>query len=291
MKKMLTYFILIVLIASLIITGCGTKDLTKGKTPKEIIIASSAEMQKLNSYAFTMDMQMGIPNPETMTVENISMSGTGEAVQNPQKAHIKMVTKVMGTELPSEVYVEITDNKILEYISNPMNPQEWLKMELPVSPEMMKMLDPAKSLEVMQKLLEEAKVVKEIEENKVKYVIIEATIQPKAISEFIPANLPIPPEEFEKMLSAMDSFSYNMWIRKDNLFTTKMEMDLGNMMKNIMSSQPNLPAEAKEIFDKVTATMNMSYTDFNTSINITIPDSVKNSAKDFSQMMPQAPTT
>lgn len=291
MKNMLNRLILITLCISLLLAGCGTKDLTKGKTPKEIVIASSAEMQKLKSYAFTMDMQMGFPNPETQTVVNISISGTGEAVQNPQKAHMKMVTKVMNNELPSEIYVEINSDNIVEYISNPMKNGEWLKMELPVSPEMMKMLDPAKSLEVVQKLLEDAKIVQETEENKVKYVVMEATIKPDAIAEFIPANLPVPQDELSKMLSSLDSISYNMWIRKDNLFTTKIEMDLSNIIKNIMTGQPNLPPEALSLFEEVTAAMSMSYTDFNTSINITIPDDVKNTAQDFTQLIPQAPTT
>lgn len=290
MKKLLTCFVLILLFVSLLLTGCGTKDLTKGKTPKEVVIASSIEMQKLNSYAFTMDMQMGVLNPQTQAIEKISMSGTGNAVQNPQKAHIKMTTKVMDNELPSELYIEINSDKILEYISNPMNPEEWLKMELPVSPEMMKMLDPAKSLEAVQKLVEDAKIIKEIEEDKVKYLVIEATIKPDAISEFIPANLPVPQEELSKMLSSLGSFSYNMWIRKDTLFTTKIEMDLSDLMKNVMNSQPNLPPEAKAIFEKVTATMSMSYTDFNIPKTITIPDSIKNSAKDMTQQIPQAPT-
>lgn len=290
MKKTLISIFAALISVSLLLTGCSTKDLTKGKSPQEIVIESSAAMQKLKSYSFAMEMLMKLPNPETQTIETVSISGTGEAVQNPQKAHLEMITKLMDNEMPSEVYVEIEGDKIVEYISNPLNNEEWFKMEIPVSPEMMKMLDPAKSLEAVQELLVDAAIVDQLEEEKIKYIVIKATIKPAAIAEFIPADLPVPQEHLSQMLTSLDNISYNMWIRMDNLYTTKMEMDISDIMKSVISSQPNLPSEAKALLEQVTATMKMSYTDFDSPLTITVPDNIKNSAQDMSELMKNAPT-
>jgi len=289
MIKKLGILSLMISLVILLVTGCGSKDLTKGKSPQEIVVASSTAMQDLKSYNFTMDMKMGFPNPETDSIETMEMSGSGETTVNPARAHLKMTTKIMGQEAPMEIYVTMENDKILEYISNPMVPEQWLKMELPMSSEMQDLSNPAKSLEVLKELLVDAKVLREEEENKVKYVVIEATLKPDAVTKFLPSNLPMDMEQLSGMLSAMGNIQYNMWVRKDNLFITKMEVDLGELMKRVLAQTPGIPEEQKALLDKITATMSMTYTDFDKVTEITIPEEVEKNAKDMSELM-QLPT-
>jgi|GEM_PF-4035273 len=284
-KRKFVSWLLFCLVLMLIFSGCGTKDLTKGKTPLEIVTASSEIMQKLKSYSYTMEMNMNIPDPQTGSLQEMSMNGAGKATIDPIKTYTSLKMKMGAIETTTEVYALVEDNKIVEYISNPLSSQSWLKMELPLNDDAMKMLNPANSLEIMKKCLVDAKIVGEEEENKVKLAVVEVTLNLAGLTDlfgmFGGAGLPV--AEMEEALASMGNITYKMWVRKDNLYTTKMEMDLTEIFTNLVSSQSN--EEMKDIFSNMSADMKMAYTDYDKPVEIKVPDEVKNSAQDMSNLL------
>ncbi len=273
---------------ALLFSGCGPKDLTKGKTPQEIVLASGESLAKVKSYGFTMNMDMGFPNPGTGEIGNITMKGTGSASMDPLKMHLKMTMNIAETEMQSEIYAQVEDKKIVEYISNPQKQGEWIRFELPLDEKMMDMLNPAKSMTILKDALVDAKVVGEEEKDKIKLAVLEITIKPEAIGKFLQMpgnNLPL--ADLEKMLASLGNMTYKMWVQKDNLLATKVEMDMGEMFRNLMKNQPGMPPEMAGELEKITAKMTMEYTDFDKAVNITIPEDVKSKAQDMSGLLQQ----
>lgn len=290
MKKISLICLALLLILSLALTACGTTDLTKGKSPQEIVLASGKAMQNIKTYGIVMDMNMGMPNPQTGEQMKITMNGKGSIIVEPVKMHMTMDMNMPQVPSPMkmEIYALVEDKKLIEYISNPASNGQWMKMELPLDDNAMQMLNPAKSLDMLKEIMVDAKVVGEEEDNKVKLAVLEVTIKPEGLTKFmqLPGNA-FPMQDLEKTLASMGNITYKMWIRKDNLLAVKTEMDLGQMMRNMFANQPGMPAEAKAMFEQVTAGMSMKYVDFDQPVNITIPDNVKNSA----QPIPGLPQT
>lgn len=282
MKKRIPLCLAVLLIFSMVLTACGSKDLTKGKNPQEIVLASGKAMQSIKTYGITMDMNMGMPNPESGEEMKITMNGKGSISVDPVKMHMTMDMSMSQTAAPMnmEIYAQVEDKKLIEYISDPTNKEQWMKMELPLDDNAMQMLNPASSLDMLKEIMVDAKVVGEEEENKVKLAVLEVTMKPEGLTKFmqLPGNA-MPLQDLEKIFSSMGNITYKMWVRKDNLLAVKTEMDLGQMFKNMFNNQPDMPPEAKEMFAKITAVMSVKYVDFDQPVNITIPDNVKNSAQ------------
>jgi hypothetical protein len=91
--------------------------------------------------------------------------------------------------------------------------------------------------------------------------------------------------DLESMFESMKNFTYKIWIRKDNLYITKAEMDLGEIFNNMLGDMADISDEEKDILSNITASMTMEYVDFDVPVEITVPDEVINNAEDFSEML------
>lgn len=281
---------IILLMAIIFTISCsGTKDLTKGKTPQEIIIASSEAMQKMDSYEFSMDMNMGFPLPGTEEVSTMSMKGTGKVIVQPVKSYMDLEMNFLEQTMESEMYVLVENNTIVEYLKNPEEKDEWLKLEIPLNEELQNMINPANSLAILKEALLEAKIIDEEKENEVKVLHLSVVIKPDFIANFLntPSNSAFPMEELKEQLSGLGNFTYHMWVRTDTLHTTKVQMDMGEMIKNMYLKQGIISENEQKTFDQISAVMTMNYYNYNSVKELVIPEEIKSSAKDISSLLPK----
>lgn len=286
MKKQKTIGLAAMMVLFLLLTACGNPDLTKGKTAQEIVVASAEAMQKLKTYGLSMKMNMDIPNPETGIIENIGIIGSGNIIIEPMKMHMKMEIENQQMPMNMEIYAVNEDNKIIEYLNVPGQEEEWMKIELPLDEEMIEMMNPAQSVIVLKEALVDAKIIGEEGEGKDKLIIIETVLKPEAFSKFM--QMPgsdVLTGELENIFTSMKNFTYKIWIRKDNLYISKAEIDLGQIFKDIYESQSDISEEDKQMLSQMSASVVSEYTEYDVSVEITVPDEIVNKAQDFSEIL------
>lgn len=286
MKKQKTFVLAAMMILFLLLTACGNVDLTKGKTAQEIVVASAEAMQKLKTYSISMNMNMDIPNPETGIVENIGINGSGNVIIEPMKMHMKMEMENQQMPMNMEIYAVNEDNKIIEYLNVPGQAEEWMKIELPLDEEMIEMMNPAQSVIVLKEALVDAKIIGEEGNGKDKLIIIETVLKPEAFGKFM--QMPgsdVLTGELENIFTSMKNFTYKIWVRKDNLYISKAEIDLGQIFKDIYETQSDISEEDKQMLSQMTASVVSEYTEYDVPVEITVPDEIINKAQDFSEML------
>ncbi|PKM89345.1 MAG: hypothetical protein CVU87_05445 [Firmicutes bacterium HGW-Firmicutes-12] len=291
MKKISIKFItiLIVLGLSISLTACGNKDLTKDKTPQEIVIAAAEAMQNINTYSITMAMHMDMVNPETGNMESIVMTGNGDIIVEPLKMHMNMDIQIPQMPMSMEIYAVNEDNTIIEYLNVPGQTEKWMKIELPLDENMQQMMNPAQSAAFLQEAMLNAKFLGEEEKDEIETIIIETILKPEAFGKFM--QMPgsdILTADLDSLFASMDNFKYKIWVRKDNLYITKAEMDLGEIFNTMIDTMVDISEEEKEILSKMKAQMTMEYVDFDVPVEVTVPDEVINNAEDFSNMLNSA---
>ena len=292
MKKVTISFFVLVLTFLCIIGGCASKDLTEGKSAKDIILASTEAMQNIKSYSFNMETAMSIPNPMINKLEDMTMTGSGSINMEPLKAHMDINVDVQSQKMNTEMYIVTEEDKIVEYFSNPFVPQEWAKIELPLNDQMNDMINPAKSLELLDEMLVDASIAGEETIDDKGMTILEVTVKPEALSKLMqmPTNSSaIPIDEVEEILKTMGDMKYKAWVQKDNLMMTKMEINFSDMLKNLLTSQPEMQFKDETMLNELNATMTMNFNDFDKNNEIIIPESIFENAKLFDAMNPTMP--
>lgn len=281
----------LVFVLVFIFAGCAKEaepPAAQGKDPREIVLASSETMQKMKSYAYTMNMTMSMPNMMTGIPQEMTMQGSGQTSAEPQKTHLTITVNTGQQEMPMELYAIVEENKIVEYISNPASIEGWLKMEFPLNEEAAQMLNPARALEIMKESMTDAIVVGEEKQGEATISVLEVNLDPEAAGDVLQmfSGSGFPVEDMQALFSSVDSFSYKMWIREDNFYTTKFEMDLGPLFKSLAATQTK--AEDKKLLENATAVITVIYTDFDQPVDIEVPEEVTKSALDISELVGQA---
>lgn len=286
MRKQRIVGIPVFVLLLLSLTACGSTDLTKGKSAQEIVTASAEAMQKLKTYSISMNMNMDILNPDTDLIENIGITGSGNVVIDPMKMHMKMNIDNPQTPMDMEIYAVNEDNKIIEYLNIPGKPEEWMKIELPLDEEMVEMMNPARSVSVLKEALLDAQILGEEKIDNTKLLVIETTLKPEAFSKFM--QMPgsdMLTGDLENIFSAMGNFRYKIWVRKDNLYIAKAEIDLGQIFKDIYEKQTDISEEDKKILSQMKALVISEYSGYDNPVEITIPDEIIKNAQDFSELL------
>ena len=122
-KKFKVFYLL--LIVAFLVTACGTKDLTQGKSAQEIIEESYEKQLNIENYDMDLAMDMKMPMPEG-EIMAIAMTGKATVFQKPMQ--MKLVVEITNPETSEPVvieqYMEATEQgiNIYEYVE-----EQWSK--------------------------------------------------------------------------------------------------------------------------------------------------------------------
>lgn len=274
----------LLLLVGLLVTACGTKDLTKNKSAREIVEAAYQKSAEIQNYDMNLEMQMKMSIPGE---EPVDMNITGKATffQNPVK--MKMVMEMTNPEngeaMTMTQFMEATETGMTIY----QNVQDqWYKTSIddPAMAEMMNM-DPKQNIELFIKHLKEANILADNEKVGEKDTVkIELVASSEIYNELInqmpgmeltPANMPIGPEIFGKM----GDMRYIIWVDKTTLDIIKASMDLTDNIRNIgaaLVEAGDFPVEMAEVFKGMEMNFTYEMTNINQAEEIVIPEEAKN---------------
>lgn len=280
-KKIKLFYLL--LIVSFLVTACGTKDLTKGKSAKEIIEGSYQKMAEINNYDMNLEMQMKMPLPEEGTMD-MTMTGKATIFQKPMlvKMVMEMNNPESGEPLTMEQYMEATEKGMNIYQKVE---EKWFKMTMddPALAEMMNM-DPNKNMDLFLKNLKEANILSEEKVGEKQTVKIEMIASSEIYDELMnqmpgmnlnQANMPFGPE----ILAKMGDMKYVVWVDKNTLDIVKTSMDLTENIRNMgqaLTEQEQFPKELGEMFSKMEMAVSYEMLNINKAEQIVIPEEAKN---------------
>lgn len=279
-KTKLLYLLLII---SFLVTACGTKDLTKDKSAKEIIEGSYIKLAEIENYDMNLEMQMKIQVPNEGTMD-MSMTGKATIFQKPMKMKMVMETQNPESDEPLiiEQYMESTENGMNIY----QNVEEqWFKMVIddPALAEMMNM-DPTKNMDLFIENLKEANIIAEEKLGEKETVKIEMIASSEIYDEIMqqmpgmnlnPADMPFGPE----ILAKMGDMKYVVWIDKTTLDMVKTSMDLTENIQNIgkaLVEDGQFPKEMGEMFAGMEMSATYEMLNINSAEQIVIPEEAKN---------------
>lgn len=269
--------IVVLIIVMLAVVGCGTKDLTKGKKPNEILTASAEAMQGIKNYTMDFVINSNIGSDQIKPM----MTAKAKYQLDPMTMHMDGKMSIMGQELNMTIYMETQENEFVEYIKNPMS-NEWMYLSIPLTPEMKDMfIDPQASIKIMNESLKEAIEAGTEKIGEVEHVILEVTSSPDLMTKFYSQmndpNLNNP--QMKDIFKTMGDMKYKVWISKENLYMSKMFMDMSPIFQSILNTMPpDTPEEIKSQFSNIKMTMDATMKDFGKLEPIVIPEDVKKNA-------------
>lgn len=277
-----TKFFYLLLVVAFLVTACGTKDLTQGKSAKEIIEEAYEKQLSIENYEMDLAMDMKMPMPEGETMA-IAMTGKATVFQKPMQ--MKMVMEMANPEtnepMVIEQYMEATEQgmNIYQHVE-----EQWFKMTLndPALAETMNM-DPTQNMELFLKYLKENNILGEEklgQRDTLKIEMIASSEMYNELMEQIPGmNLSQPGMEITPdFLSQMGDMKYIVWVDKATLDIVKTSMDLTENMQNMgkaLIEQGQLPAELAEMFTGMEMSMTYEILNINQAEPIVIPEEAK----------------
>lgn len=285
MKKILTVFILTVLVFSL--SACST-DMTKGKTAQEILEQSITKSAEWESYEMNLstEMEMNIPEQGMVTT---TMEGTGAVIMDPMK--MRMILNIDMPQLGEPQSIEqylIEEEEGFTIYQNIQN--NWHKMVIndPSLVEMMSM-DPVQNVELFMKYLKKAEITGEEVINDRDVVAVDLTVSFDMYKEFLENNQSmdignIVDSGIMDKLSGLGDLSYSIWIDKENLEIVKYHMDFSEAMQKIgaaLVEDETVPGEVSDIFKDTKMDITMEILNQNAVEDFEIPEAAKN-AKELS---------
>lgn len=280
-KKFKVFYLL--LIVAFLVTACGTKDLTQGKSAQEIIEESYEKQLNIENYDMDLAMDMKMPMPEG-EIMAIAMTGKATVFQKPMQ--MKLVVEITNPETSEPVvieqYMEATEQgiNIYEYVE-----EQWFKKVLndPALAETMNM-DPTQNVELFLKYLKETNIIGEEklgQRDTLKIELVASSEMYNELMEQIPGmNLNQPGMEITPdFLSQMGDMKYIVWVDKTTLDIVKTSMDLTENMQNMgkaLIEQGLIPAELAEMFSNMEMSMTYEILNINKAEPIVIPEEAKN---------------
>ncbi|NMA00983.1 MAG: hypothetical protein GX923_00285 [Clostridia bacterium] len=280
-KKFKVFYLL--LIVAFLVTACGTKDLTQGKSAQEIIEESYEKQLNIENYDMDLAMDMKMPMPEG-EIMAIAMTGKATVFQKPMQ--MKLVVEITNPETSEPVvieqYMEATEQgiNIYEYVE-----EQWFKIVLndPALAETMNM-DPTQNVELFLKYLKETNIIGEEklgQRDTLKIELVASSEMYNELMEQIPGmNLNQPGMEITPdFLSQMGDMKYIVWVDKTTLDIVKTSMDLTENMQNMgkaLIEQGLIPAELAEMFSNMEMSMTYEILNINKAEPIVIPEEAKN---------------
>lgn len=282
MKKFKLWTILLLLAFVPTLLGGCTKDLTKEKTPQEIYLASTKAMQDVKNYNISMDMNLQLPQSEEVPINSVSMSGTGKISVDPMMAELNFEMSLGEMKMPFTVYMVTENDKIIEYVSNPLGQGQWMKVEVPLTDDLKKMLDPKNNFEMVEKSISSVEAAGEEKADDVELVVLNATMNFEQIKELmkLPEEDPAAQEMLDKAMSAFDEIKFKVWVRKDNLYMTKVEVDMAPIFSKLAEVDPEMQEGLKDLKGNLV----MTYSAIGEAVTVEIPEEVKQNAQDMSKM-------
>ncbi|MFZ7104347.1 MAG: DUF6612 family protein [Peptococcaceae bacterium] len=280
-KKTSLFFIL--LIIAFVITACGTKDLTKGKTAEEIIAGSYEKMAEVENYDMDLEMNMKMQLPDQNPFD-ITMQGKATIFQKPlmMKMVMDMNDPQTGNPINMEQYMEQGEEGINVYQKVE---DQWFKMSIndPALAEMMNM-DPTKNIDLFLDNLKEAKVLGEEKVGEQETVQIElvasSAIYDELMQQMPGLNMNQPNLSFgPEVLSKMGDMKYIIWVDKTTLNMVKTSMDLTENIRNLgqaLTGSEQLPPELAEMFGGMEMSASYEINNLNGAEQIVIPEEAKN---------------
>ena len=294
------HLLLMVLIGLFVVVGCSSdstssKDLTAGKTAKEIAEASYQKQYDAKNY----DMEF-IINASMMIMGqtiNMDMKGYGSIFLNPLKAKLVMDLTTAGIPVPemedgkirTEQYIITENNGIISYQKQG---DQWYKMVLSDTDlNKLMQLNPAENLKLFMDNLKAAEIVGDETVNNVKTVKINLTASGEIFADLLGdvdsfglgSQIDMLTKE---ILNNIGDLSFSIWVDKTNLDFIKGTIDLTPVLNNLStviasSSFPGMEELTPDERDMMTAMFD--------SMNMTMEYYIKNidKAEDF-KLPPEA---
>jgi hypothetical protein len=282
-KKRGLFFGVLVLTFSLILGGCGCKNSTKGKSGKEIVLASNQAIQEVKTAAVNIDTKISLINLLENVIIDVSVTGQGLVSMADQKGHMTFEAYFPDGQGCSELYTLIEDNVSKQYFNSIIEPEIWYKLDIPKEKQSEAILNPVAVLKIIEESLVDAKVIGEEEiEDKVKLSVLEMTLKPEALLKLMKVASDSSSASLDQLLqekAAQGKINYKMWIRKDNLLPTKIEIDFSDVLRKLLDGDPKILEKIKPLLEYIKGNITMTFADYNKPVNITLPAAVKKNAQ------------
>lgn len=277
------------LMAMLALTGCGGQEQQQQQAPKtmtaeEIITASNEAMNDLDSYGFTMnmDMQMDMKEQGSMDMQMVSKA---ETIIKPSIL-IKMTSDVTMNIPDQEAqtvsmtqYIEGTDTGIVLYQEVAEGVWGKVTVDDPTLAEAMSQ-NPQDALESYKAVMEAAEILGEEKVDDRDCYKIEMTLTKEALdqimAEFDGAGFDEKTLAASKEALSAGDLSTVIWIDKENFQMLKQTMDISDIVRQAMIAQLKEAGVGEENIGDVTMSLEILYDNYGGVSEIVIPDEAKN---------------
>ncbi len=290
-KIMVSPLLLTVILAALFLSGCGDKGAGSeepgggmtGAEAKQLVVDSTRAMNDVNSYTFSMDMEIdmeavGGSSPGTVGV-TMESEGAADVAAKKMKMSMKMSLDEMDIQgqtddMMQDISVEMymIEDKIYMMMDIPEMGEQWVQM--PNTAEMEEAYD-LNMLDNQLELLETAVDIQYLKSEKVDgsdCYVLKVDPDMAAMMDWLGSQeMATGGMDFGDIDNAADVFkelSYKVWIDKDSKLVRQMHIDM------VMEMNAEEFGAADEEFDKVTMdiSMGMNIRDFNKSVSIEVPE-------------------
>jgi hypothetical protein len=284
-------FLLAVVLATLLFTGCGEKEAgqetPEGMNPPGILADSILAMKSVNSYTYNMDMKMAMEATGGSSPGNIKISMQGNGAADVAAKKMKMSSQMhldeinvpeQSEDMPQDFSTEMYMIEDMLYIKMDMpdTGEQWLKM--PVSEEMKDVyaLDTVKSqMAPLEKAVDIKFVKYETVDGAECYVLNVVPDMASMKDWFQSQQMTTGAFDFSELDNMQDIFkdlAYTVWISKDGNLIKKMDINMTTELK------PAQVGVAESEFDKMTMKidMEMTITHYNESVSIILPEEAEN---------------
>lgn len=283
------------LIAMLAMSGCGQKaddtPAPKSMTAEEIITASTEAMSGMDSYGFTMNMDMSMDMQEQGTMD-MKMVSNAETMTKPQVL-VKMESTVdmtIGEEnqtMDMTQYIEGTDTGLVMYQGLQ---GQWFKMVMD-DPALVQSMtqDPQEALGLYQDSMEKAEILGEETINERDCYKINMVLTAEAMDEILGSfgDTGLDEETLaatKAIMEGTDGFATVVWIDKENFQMLKQTMDISDIIRQAVTQALASEGVDESTVGDVTMSMEIFYNNYNGITEIVIPEEAKN-APDYTGLM------
>lgn len=288
MKKILTIIFCLAIVLNL--TACMAEDMTKGKTPEQIIKEAIKKTAEWENYEMeiTSDMTMNVPPQGEIEMQ---MKGKGVAFTKPFKMYMAMDIEVSQLPEPQSIEQYIVQEEDAFIIYQNFDGQ-WYKQKIEAEGinELMS-IDPMESIQLFTKYIKSAEIVEETMMNDRDVAKIDVTVSFDMYKELMEKN-----ESFDmgnifgmnifESLGNVGDLTYSIWVEKATLNIVQYDMDLSeamNKMADAIKDAEGIPQEIIDAYKSSEMQISVKMYNQNKAKDFEIPEEALN-AKELSSL-------
>lgn len=265
------------------------EEAVKEADPKELVLEAEKNMQALENYGFKMDMVMHM-DTKTQGTMDMTMVSDAKMVMKPKMlmqmdSTIDISAGDQNQSMPMTILVEQTDDAIMMYQNVA---DQWAKTKIGDAADS-SMIDelignPADNLASYTNNMESATISGEENVDGQDCHKIDLVLTKDALKDVLDSfngteSLGVDAEAIlsdEAALEQIGDLTVTLWVGKDSKTIVKESIDISNIMKLGLQSTLAAQGLAEDELNDIKVTMDITYVNYETAPEITIPEEAKN---------------